>query len=132
MRGIAFFQHSRDDQVLIMRAWGAVALARLLLTILPWSSAWRVGRWRVRGRTRDATTERLRWAVVAASRYVPRATCLVQALALHGLLARRGRESHVRLGVRTGERFAAHAWLEVDGTVVLGDALREGYAALEL
>lgn len=120
----------------LARAWAAVALSRLLLTLLPWSRLLTVNRrlraLRVHGRTRDVPIERLRWAVVGTSRYVPRATCLVQALALHGLLARRGRPSHLRLGVRTGETFAAHAWVEVDGAVVLGDALREGYAALEL
>ena len=62
-------------------------------------------------------------AVRAASRYVLSPTCLAQALALRRLLARHGCVSVLNLGVRNppGGRLQAHAWLEADGRVILGD-----------
>jgi hypothetical protein len=66
----------------------------------------------------DAVTE----AVSCASRFVPRATCLTQALATRILLARRGIESVVRYGAARGAggKFLAHAWVESAGRVVIG------------
>jgi hypothetical protein len=63
------------------------------------------------------------WAVRRASRFVPGATCLTQALVGRVLLARAGHLSEVRIGVRKDSvrGFEAHAWLEHRGEVVLGD-----------
>jgi hypothetical protein len=49
--------------------------------------------------------------------------CLPRALAAHAMLRRRGIASRLCLGmVRTGDAFAAHAWIEVgDGRIVGGD-----------
>jgi Transglutaminase-like superfamily len=45
--------------------------------------------------------------------------CLKQSLVLTHLLANRGVESQLVIGVRTGEEFAAHAWVEQDGVALL-------------
>jgi hypothetical protein len=45
--------------------------------------------------------------------------CLSQSLVLTQLLARRGIESQLVIGVRPGERFAAHAWVEHAGRPLL-------------
>jgi hypothetical protein len=45
--------------------------------------------------------------------------CLVTALVLTRMLARRGIESTFVLGVRTQPRFTAHAWVERGPTVLL-------------
>ena len=60
--------------------------------------------------------------MTAVSRVIPGATCLVQALAGRRLLAVRGHEVKLRLGVQKSPRgeFRAHAWLERAGGVVLG------------
>jgi len=64
---------------------------------------------------------RITGAVGAVSRFVPRATCLTQALAAHWLLSREGYAPSLRLGVRRDESdFQAHAWVECDGSVVIG------------
>ena len=69
------------------------------------------------------TMSRLRIMIVAASRYVPRATCLVQALAGYILFSKYGYNTSIKIGVLTenGE-FEAHAWLEHDEKVVLGES----------
>ena len=55
-------------------------------------------------------------AVSAAAALLPwRSLCLEQSLALCFLLRRRGYDAVVRLGVRPYP-FAAHAWVELDGS----------------
>jgi len=69
------------------------------------------------------SAEELAWAVGVASRYVPRATCLVQALALELLLARSGRAAEVRIGVaKQNGHLQAHAWVESEGQRLLEDS----------
>jgi hypothetical protein len=55
-----------------------------------------------------------------ASRVMPHGTCLARAIALNHLLHRAGYLSVVHIGVtNTGGRFAAHAWVEYEGTPLL-------------
>ena len=62
------------------------------------------------------------WAVSAAARRVPQATCLTQALATQIMLGRRGHRTTLQLGVMKSEtgKMDAHAWLEREGKVLIG------------
>jgi hypothetical protein len=59
--------------------------------------------------------------VAAAAQHHPcKPACLAKAMTLWFLLARRGIGSNVRIGVaKNADFFRAHAWVEVDGTVLL-------------
>ena len=72
------------------------------------------------------TMLRLRIMIMAASKYVPHATCLVQALAGHILFSKYGYNTSIKIGVLTenGE-FEAHAWLEHGENVVLGESEKD-------
>jgi hypothetical protein len=59
-------------------------------------------------------------ALERGSRYVPGSTCLVQALAGLWLLQREGYAPQLRIGVSKAEGFEAHAWLELEGKVLIG------------
>ena len=65
---------------------------------------------------------RVVWAVKTASRFVPKATCLTQALVAQIILARRGCATDLQIGVARSEQGSveAHAWLESDGRVLIG------------
>jgi hypothetical protein len=68
---------------------------------------------------------RIAWAVVAVARRLPtRTTCLMEALAAEAMLRRRGCACDLRFGVRApgggSGALAAHAWIEHQGAVVLG------------
>jgi hypothetical protein len=58
--------------------------------------------------------------------------CLTQSLVLTGLLARRGVATVFVLGVRPGEAFAAHAWVELDGRALLPPRAHEFQRLAEL
>lgn len=62
-------------------------------------------------------------AVASAAQYVPGALCVSQALATQVMLARRGEPSIIHFGFLRSQAGAVegHAWLEVDGAVVIGD-----------
>lgn len=70
-------------------------------------------------------------AVTRASKLVPFATCLTQALAGGFLIRRAGNNAIIHFGVAKGEAgFKAHAWLESDGGILIGG--REAAAYLPL
>lgn len=77
------------------------------------------------GATKTAELSDMRqvaWAVGAMARFVPKATCLTQALAGQMLLARRGGNSTLRLSIAldSGSDFKPHAWLMSGDMILLG------------
>lgn len=72
----------------------------------------------------SANIEKIVWAVSVASRYVPAATCLTQALAGQILLAQHGEPALLQIGVAKNEAgdLEAHAWVESRGRIVIGDS----------
>lgn len=123
---------------LVMKATAMVAVIRLALWVLPFPTARRViaplGRRSARA-TRPLTPELIdgrAFIVQFASRFVPQASCLTQALALQVLLSRTGNPSSIHIGVARAGRKAleAHAWLECDGRVVIGGGQVDRYAPL--
>lgn len=121
------------DRVLLARAFVHVAAIRLSLCVLPFrlfrgalgtqcdprSSLASLATPRSDSSsesTREAQVERLVWAVRTAARFVPRASCLTQALALHRLLQGAGQASVLNIGIaREAEEIRSHAWIEHDG-----------------
>jgi hypothetical protein len=81
------------------------------------------------GRTERGVHDRatLGWAVAAANRFVPGATCLVQAIVGQRLFLRNGYPAELKIGVIKNESgaFAAHAWLISEGEVFIGRDARE-------
>lgn len=65
-------------------------------------------------------------AIGRAARFVPRASCLTQALALQSVLSSCGEVSSLVLGVDKSTKpgakinFEAHAWIEWQGRVIIG------------
>jgi transglutaminase superfamily protein len=113
---------------------------RLLVTSALLLGAFRLGLWllpfqtvrRLLASMTGATTplhdieqpsiERIAWAVAAASQYIPKATCLTQAMATQVLLEWQGHAARLCIGVARGDvgQFQAHAWVECQGRVVIG------------
>jgi hypothetical protein len=111
---------------------------RLALSCIALTAAVRVGLWLLpfrmmqrvcadRGRRREvrgdqAGIQEIVRAVRLASRYVPSATCLVQAFTTQILLGRYGHEGEVHIGVAIDAKlgFRAHAWVKHQGKVIVG------------
>lgn len=79
-----------------------------------------------------SSVERIVWAVAVASRYVPKATCLTQALAAEVLLEREGFPARLHIGVARNEEdgVQAHVWVESQGKIVVGGSRLGQYTPL--
>lgn len=112
-----------------MTAGVLTATIRTLLAVLPFRTALRLVE-RMAGPPADPTrhgeeeVRRLTWAVEAAGlRFLRRNRCLTQALVGLVLFRRSGLDATLRIGVARREpatHLTAHAWLESDGTVLVG------------
>jgi hypothetical protein len=117
---------ARRDRVLLVRAGLLMSAVRLGLWTLSFATVRslliRLGGSRVAD-MQTTNAARIVWAVETVGRHMPMiGTCLIQALAAHVLLARAGFESNLGIGVtrRDGGEFTAHAWLEREGTFIIG------------
>jgi len=126
------------DRRLLIRAGLWVPAVRLMLWLLPFRHITRVleyyGRNYSRVRTDDdARRDRIIWAVQAAARQVPGAACLTQALAARALLTREGFPAELRIGVNKNSQgqFQAHAWLEQEGVIVMGEHQGDNYISFD-
>ncbi len=64
------------------------------------------------------------WAVRGAARHLPgKPTCLPQAIVAQTMLRRRAMAGTLHIGavLEDDGRLAAHAWIELDGRVLIGD-----------
>jgi hypothetical protein len=115
------------DRRLLVKSALLLGAVRLGLWLLPFQTLWRfltkmscaTTTWHD---TDQTSIERVVWAVAVASRYIPAATCLTQALTTRVLLGRQGHLANLRIGVARSEtgQFEAHAWVECQGRIVIG------------
>lgn len=119
-----FFALSPEDRVLILKLWSLLPLVAASLRLLDYPRTLRLfSRWSPAASPQvvlpqDSMPYALRLGRLArmAGRYVPtNGSCLRQSLLVWWLLRRKGMPAELRIGVRTQEGFAAHAWVEVDG-----------------
>ena len=125
-RLIRFLRRPFSDQRLLTRAAWSVVVARLATRILPFPAA-RSAVHRLQPPARfvaSVPVERVIWAVDAASRAIPgMKNCLVQAMAAEAMLSRAGHPCELHIGAAKNEarEFIAHAWLESEGRVLIGE-----------
>jgi hypothetical protein len=123
----------RSERHLIVEAAWLIFALRLAFRALPFRLLERVVHRLARRRTTPPTsTEHIAWAVATVGRRLPGTTCLLQALAAYVMLARRGTEAQVHIGVARdrGRPLESHAWVESEGRVVLGDTGLDRYVPM--
>lgn len=124
-----FFTLPWKDQILLLRAAWLVGTIRLALYCVPFRSlVSRALKLRKgdppRGTNAWYSVAKLAWAVMVASRWVPNATCLTQALAMQSLLSHSGYRSKLEIGVAKEQKagLLAHAWVIWEDRIVIGGA----------
>lgn len=125
----AFATLTSQDRKLFLRALVLVAVVRLGLFLLSFKRLQRLTSRPVLQASPLRPVTRCVWAVRAASRYVPRATCLTQAIAGQRILAASGYESRIEIGVAKDDRrhFQAHAWVVCGDEIVIGQEQADRY-----
>jgi hypothetical protein len=126
-----FLSLNSPDRALLAESFFYLSVTRIGLWIVPFR---RLCRGSSVHPVRRREPERLVRAVHAASRLVPKSTCLVRAIAAERLIATYGHSSVVRIGVAKSatSEFEAHAWLECRGSIILGDMPGKHYVALPI
>jgi hypothetical protein len=117
-----------EDKCIVVKSFLLLWIIRIMLWILPFSIIQRiVSRFTtVSGESHGIPLKKLTWAVAVMSRYVPKATCLTRALTAQILLAGQNYNSNLKIGVSKNKgEFEAHAWLESDDKIVLGESETE-------
>ncbi len=120
-----FFFLRPQEQRLLLRAVLLLWVCRLGLWLLPFKTLRSlVAKFTFPSKRNPAKIDTIIWAVAVASRYVPAATCLTQALAGQVLLNQHDAPALLRIGVAKNERgtFQAHAWVESEGRIVIGNS----------
>ena len=121
----SFLKLSFEDKCILIKSFFLIWIIRIMLWMLPFSVIQKIiSRFTVvSGESHDIPLEKLTWAVAVMSRYVPKATCLTRAITAQILLAGQNYTSNIKIGVsKTEGNFEAHAWLEADNKIVLGES----------
>ncbi len=122
-----FIQLSPAQKALHFKAVILIAFIRLGLWVMPFRALkWmviRLGARPVQSKGVQVPPNEIAAIISRAARRIPRATCLTQAMALHLLCRRRGYQTTLQIGVgRDGSsKFRAHAWVEREGKVIIGN-----------
>jgi len=120
-----FFNLSSTEQRLLIRAWILLGVTRLGLELFPFSTLRKfldILRPKLGSFKKEFSEEQLVWSVTVVSRYIPKATCLAQALTSQFLLQQAGRQACLHIGVEEAEEggIKAHAWVESQGRILIG------------
>lgn len=124
-RATEFASLSREERTLLCTVTAVLLSSRLLLPVVGLDRTRRTIGWLVRAlppyaRLRDP--DHVPWAVEVAVAHLPvTLTCLMRAIAGEALLTASDYRARIRLGVARDEEFRAHAWVERQGEVVIGD-----------
>lgn len=128
-----FFKLTRSDQKLHLEVLLLMIKVRMMLWLMPFSSIKTYYSDVRPSGEKDKTVCKLSRSLKTVANYMP-GTCLTQALVGYSLLSRHGYSSLVKIGVGKsieGE-FEAHAWLEYEGRIIIGESEKEYVPLLDL
>ncbi|WP_341526359.1 lasso peptide biosynthesis B2 protein [Nostoc sp. UHCC 0302] len=114
------------DRYLLINSFILLGLVKLGLWLLPFQTLRqllaRISQ--PNPRLDQAPISKIIWAINVSTRYMPSgAKCLARALVCQVLMTRRGYSPELRIGVAKSQegKLEAHAWIESQGQVVIGD-----------
>ncbi len=124
--------------MLVLRAFATVLLIKLALLAMPFRSVRAIiDRIALQSRypKMRPSAGKIGWAVAAVNRglHFKQGDCLPLAMAAESMLARYGYRAEMKIGAARGEdgAFIAHAWVECEGRVIIGNFELDKYTTLE-
>lgn len=121
-----FFKLSNLEKIILIKALMLLWIVRIMLWVLPFQTLQNIIKKFTsteEKKVHSVHVGKLIWTVNVMSTYTPHATCLTRALAAQILLARYNYSSNIKIGVSKNEgEFEAHAWLESDDKIILGES----------
>lgn len=120
-----FLKLSNNKKALLIKSVVLTILIRISLSILPFTRIYSTSNKLSKIYINQKNTKNVKdiiWSVIVASIYVPKSTCLVQAITAQILMTHYNYDSILRIGVNKSENFKAHAWVEMDNKTILGES----------
>lgn len=120
-----FFKLSFDKKSLLIKSVVSILLIRIFLFILPFSRVYTISNKISRiffTQKNSKYVEDIIWSVRVASLLIPKTTCLIQALTAQILMTHYNYDSVLKIGVNKSHNFEAHAWIEMNKKIVLGES----------
>jgi hypothetical protein len=122
-----FLQLSRSDQWLLIQAFVVLAVVVSGLRVLPGLTLQRLllqvaNRFSLFVLAQRPSAQNIARSIRVASRHVPKATCLPQALAAQFLLTQNSYSADLQIGVAKNKNrlLEAHAWVRCEGEILVG------------
>lgn len=121
-----FFRSPGREKVLFFYAVYLLATYRVRLRVTPtqnlFSRVQRLSRDRYVPEPGPVPPQRIARLLNVAALFIPYSTCLSKALAGQILFAGHGYKTRLHIGVANDaqKKFEAHAWLSLDGTILIG------------
>lgn len=134
-RILIFFKLPNNKKSLFIKSLILIIFIRISLTILPFSKVKKISKIFSRSnkdQINNKSIEDIIWSIDVVSIYIPRATCLTQAITAQILLYRYNHPSKLKIGVMKKNDFEAHAWLEINNEIVLGKSEEKYVPILKL
>jgi hypothetical protein len=125
-----FFRLPSSKKGLLIKSIILTIFIRLSISLLSFSNVQKISnKISHTKKTRTSNVNEIIWSVRVASCYVPHTTCLTQAITAKTLLSRNNYNSKLRIGVIKEDNFKAHAWIEINDKIVLGE-LEQDYVPI--
>ncbi|HUS07943.1 MAG TPA: lasso peptide biosynthesis B2 protein [Bryobacteraceae bacterium] len=123
-----FVRLSHRRRILLLRVWLALNVTAVALRFVPLPQ---ILKWfgtnptsPSRPKATSYSKDEIVWTVRAAAALSMSATCVVRALVGERLLRAQGYSVQFKVGVRPGEDFQAHAWVEDEHGILIGESER--------
>ena len=130
-----FWKLSKDKKSLLIKSIVLTTLIRVCLYLIPFSRIHTTFNTLSRIQINQNSPKKVDdiiWSVKVASQYVPKSTCLVQAITAQILMIHYNHDSILRIGVNKSKDFEAHAWVEINKKVILGESSMNFVPLLDL
>jgi hypothetical protein len=130
----SFFKISYYRKRLFLQSMILLIIIRFFFTLFSFSHIQIISKRFSKKNNNHKDTPKIRdilWSIKLASDYVPGSTCLIQAITAQILLSRYNHLSKIKIGVMKSDNFEAHAWLEIDDKIVLGESENRYVTILE-
>jgi hypothetical protein len=127
-----FNQLSRPEKLLFLQSMLILTSVTLGLRALPWlklqSLLLKLANWHARSARRRVSLRSISRSIRAASHYIPKATCLPQALTAQYLLIWNSYPADFQIGVAKAAngKLEAHAWVISKDQMVIGNVRDSG------
>jgi len=120
-----FLKISNCKKLLLIKSIVLTLLIRICLYILPFSKIYPISIKLSKIHVNRKNPKKVRdiiWSIKISASYIPRASCLVQAISAQILMKHYNHDSILKIGVSKSDSFEAHAWLEMDKKIILGES----------